>query len=89
MSIDLTRAAHRGIALAVVVASLFGVAACNDSTATDATRDRTKPTVSLAAVGGQADTVIAFTTNAKDNIGLKTIHVQVVGAVAGRSFARN
>jgi hypothetical protein len=81
MFIDLTRAAHRGIALAVVAGSLFGVAACNDSTSTDATRDRTPPTISLAAVGGQADTVIAFTTGAKDNIGLKTVTVHVVGAV--------
>ena len=81
MFIDLTRAAHRGIVMAVVAGSLFGVAACNDSTSTDATRDRTVPTVSLTQVGGQADTVIAFTTGAKDNIGLKTIHVHVVGAV--------
>lgn len=71
--------------MAVVVGSVVGVAACNDSTATDATRDRTAPTVSLSAIGGQADTVIAFNTGAKDNLGLKTIHVHVVGAV-GFSF---
>jgi hypothetical protein len=85
MFIDLTRAANRGIVMAVVVGTLFGVAACNDSTASDATRDRTAPTVSLSAIGGQADTVIAFNTGAKDNLGLKTIHVHVVGAV-GFSF---
>jgi hypothetical protein len=82
MSIDLTRAVKCGIALAAVAGSLFGVAACNDSTSTDATRDRTPPTISLTAGGGRADTVIAFTTGAKDNIGLKTIHVLVTGAVA-------
>ncbi len=82
MSIDPTRAVQRGVALAAVAASLtLGVAACNDSTSTDATRDRTPPTISLAAVGGQADTVIAFNTGAKDNIGLKTVHVHVIGAV--------
>lgn len=82
MSIDLTRAAKRGIVAAIVVAgSMFGVAACNDSTSTDATRDRTPPTISLSPVGGRADTVISFNTGAKDNIGLKTIHVRVIGAV--------
>jgi hypothetical protein len=82
MSIDPTRAVQRGVALAAVAASLtLGVAACNDSTSTDATRDRTPPTISLSAIGAQADTVIAFNTGAKDNIGLKTVHVHVIGAV--------
>jgi hypothetical protein len=82
MHIDLTHGLRRGLVLAAVAASIsFGVAACNDSTSIDPQRDRIAPTLTLTAVGGQADTVIAFTTDAKDNLGLKTIHVQAVGAV--------
>ena len=66
----------------MVAASIsLGVAACNDTTSTDATHDRTPPTVTLTPVSGTADTVISFTTEAKDNLGLKTIHVQAIGAV--------
>jgi hypothetical protein len=73
---------RRGYLLVAVAASIsLGVAACTDSTSTDASRDRIPPTVTLTAIGNQVDTVIAFTTNAKDNIGLKTVHIQAVGAV--------
>lgn len=82
MHIDLTRGLRRGLVFAAVAASIsLGVAACNDSTSIDPQRDRVPPTLTLTAVGGQADTVIAFTTLAKDNLGLKTIHVQAIGAV--------
>ena len=82
MHIDLTHGLRRGLVLAVVATSIsLGVAACNDSTSIDPQRDRIAPTLTLTAVGGQADTVIAFTTDAKDNLGLKTIHVQAIGAV--------
>jgi hypothetical protein len=57
------------------------VAACNDTTSIDPQRDRVPPTLSLTPNGGQADTVISFSTQAKDNLGLKTIHVQAIGAV--------
>ncbi|MFL5565870.1 MAG: YncE family protein [Gemmatimonadaceae bacterium] len=65
------------VALIAVIA-----AACNDSTSIDPQRDRVPPTIALTANGGQADTVISFTTNAKDNLGLKTVHVQAIGAVS-------
>lgn len=82
MHIDLTGGLRRGLVLAAVATSIsLGVAACNDSTSIDPQRDRVPPTLTLTAVGGQADTVIAFTTDAKDNLGLKTIHVQAIGAV--------
>lgn len=73
---------RRGYVLVAVAASIsLGVAACNDATSADGSRDRIPPTVSLTANGSQADTVISFTTQAKDNIGLKTIHIQAIGAV--------
>jgi YVTN family beta-propeller protein len=79
---DLTGGLRRGLGLAVVAALIsLGVAACNDTTSTDATHDRIPPTVTLAPISGTADTVISFTTTAKDNLGLKTIHVQAIGAV--------
>jgi hypothetical protein len=81
MSIDLTRSAQRGIAVAAAAASIFGIAACNDTTSTNGTMDRTPPTVTLTPVSGTADTVVSFHTDAKDNLGLKTIHVQAIGAV--------
>src|SRR5688500_12447298 len=82
MHIDLTGGLRRGLVLAVAAASIsLGVAACNGSPSIDPQRDRIPPTLDLAPVGGRADTVIAFTTQASDNLGLKTIHVQAVGAV--------
>ena len=73
---------RRGFVIAAVAASIsFGVVACNDSTSIDPQRDRTPPTLSLTPFTGRADTVIAFSTQAKDNLGLKTIHVQAFGAV--------
>jgi hypothetical protein len=72
----------RSVVMAAVAASVsLAVAACNDTTLTDATKDRTPPTISLTPVTGQADTVIAFSAQAKDNIGLRTVHVQAIGAV--------
>jgi hypothetical protein len=73
---------RRGFVVAAVAASVsLGVAACNDSTSLDPQRDRVPPTLSLTPRTGLADTVIGFSTEAKDNLGLKTVHVQAIGAV--------
>jgi hypothetical protein len=73
---------RRGYVLVAAAASIsLGVAACNDATSADGSRDRIPPTISLTANASQSDTVISFTTQAKDNIGLKTIHIQAIGAV--------
>ncbi len=79
---DLNGGLRHGLTLAVVAALIsLGVAACNDTTSTNGTRDRTPPTITLTPNSGLADTVISFNTQAKDNLGLRTIHVQAVGAV--------
>jgi hypothetical protein len=84
MSIDMSVGLRRGVVLAVVAASIsLGVAACNDTTSIDPQRDRIPPKIALAPITGQPDTVIAFTTQATDNLGLKTIHVQAIGAASG------
>ena len=82
MHIDLSGNLRRGFVLTATAVSIsLGVAACNDTTSTNGTRDRTPPTVTLTPITGLADTVISFTTGAKDNLGLKSIHVQAIGAV--------
>ncbi len=82
MHIDLTGVLRRGLIMAAVAASVtLGFAACNDSTSIDPQADRIPPTLDLTAITGRADTVIAFTTVAEDNLGLKNIHVQAIGAV--------
>ena len=82
MSIDNLSALRRGVAYAAASAMFALVlGACNDSTSSDGTRDRIAPRVSLTAATGRADTVIAFTTTATDNLGLKTVRVQAIGAV--------
>jgi hypothetical protein len=82
MHIALAGVLRRGLTLAAVAASIsFGVAACTDNTSIDPQRDRVPPTLTLTGIGNQPDTVISFTAEAKDNLGLKTIHVQAIGAV--------
>jgi hypothetical protein len=82
MSIDNLSALGRGVKYAAASA-MFALAlgACNDTTSSDSNRDRVAPRVTLTAATGRPDTVIAFTTTATDNLGLKTIRVQAIGAV--------
>jgi hypothetical protein len=82
MSIDNLSALGRGVKYAAASA-MFALAlgACNDTTSSDSNRDRVAPQVTLTAATGRPDTVIAFTTSATDNLGLKTIRVQAIGAV--------
>jgi hypothetical protein len=82
MHIALNGGVRRGLLLAAVASSItLGFVACTDNTSIDPLKDRVPPTLTLTAVGGKPDTVISFTTEAKDNLGLKTIHVQAIGAV--------
>jgi hypothetical protein len=79
---NLSGVQRHGLILAVVAASIsLAVAACNDTTSANGTMDRTPPTMTLTPITGGADTVIAFSARAKDNLGLRTIHVQAIGAV--------
>src|SRR4051812_6085169 len=84
MHIDLFGKIRRGVVVAAAPALVaIGFAACNDTTSIDPQRDRVPPTIALANIPGQADTVISFSTQAKDNLGLKTVHVQAIGAASG------
>jgi hypothetical protein len=78
----LSNGIRRGFVVAAAAVSVSLIfAACADTTSIDPQRDRVPPTLTLTPVTGQADTVISFTTEATDNLGLKTIHVQAIGAV--------
>lgn len=67
------------LACAVVFA---GVAACGDSLTEGTTSDANPPVLDLAGDPSDIDTVLAFSADARDNLGLKTIHVTVSGGVA-------
>lgn len=82
MSIASLSGLRHGVVYAAAAAMIsLSIGACNDSTSSDGTRDRIPPRVTLTPVTGGADTVIRFNTGATDNLGLKTIRVQAVGAV--------
>jgi hypothetical protein len=60
----------------------LAAAACSDREPTGGNEpDRTPPTLSIASGTPAADTIIAVSVNASDNLGLKQIIVQVRGAV--------
>ena len=69
----------RLVAFAVVFA---GIAACGDSLTDGTTSDANAPALDLAGSVSTVDTVLAFAADARDNLGLKTVHVSVSGGVA-------
>jgi len=78
MSIDLSPALRRGVALTAVAALIsIGVAACNDTTSA-LNSDRIPPVVTLASTG-TVDTVVSFSAEVNDNLGIKSINVRATG----------
>src|SRR5215213_6526220 len=72
-----------GAAATLLGAIALAAAACSDRTPTGGLEpDDTKPTVTIAGGTPAADTSIAVTIAAHDNLGLKQILVQVRGAVS-------
>lgn len=66
----------------VACAAVFaGVAACGDSLTEGTTGDANPPALDLAGAASDIDTALAFSASARDNLGLKTIHVSVSGGV--------
>lgn len=68
--------------LLACAAVFAGVAACGDSLTEGTTGDANPPALDLAGVASDIDTVLAFSADARDNLGLKTIHVSVSGGVS-------
>ena len=77
--------ARRGGTAAVAAAVVFVAGACSDSTGGGSTfSDKSPPAVKLSKGGTGPDTVINFQVDVKDNLGIKSIRVNVSG---GLSFA--
>lgn len=71
---------RRSLALAFA-AVLVGASACGDSLTEGTTGDSNPPALDLAGTVSGVDTVLAFSADARDNLGLKTIHVNVIGGL--------
>lgn len=65
-------------AIGAVFASLFALA-CSDTASTEF-GDLNPPTITLVAGAGQ-DTVLVFSAEVRDNLGIKTVRVNVTGGV--------
>src|SRR5688572_7679114 len=79
MPIFTMRRARGGAAL---VAALIVAAACTDSAgAGNLSEDKSSPTIHLSKGGSVPDTVIAFQVEVKDNLGIKSIKVNVSGGL--------
>lgn len=73
-------------ALAATLALLFGIGCSEQSAATSPILgDRAAPVVALHAATGGPDSTLAFTVDARDDLGLKTIQVRLSGGIA-RAF---
>ncbi len=71
----------RGFLLVACFAALAGVVACDEFPTEGTTGDANPPTLDLAGAVSGVDTVLAFSADARDNLGLKTIHVSVAGSL--------
>ncbi|MEO7647882.1 MAG: hypothetical protein ABIV11_06550 [Gemmatimonadaceae bacterium] len=71
---------RRSLVLACA-AALAGVVSCGDSLTEGTTGDANPPALDLGGVVSGVDTVLAFSADARDNLGLKTIHVSVAGGL--------
>ncbi len=79
MLIFTMRRAGRAVALA---SALIAASACSDSTGVGNTSaDKSPPTIHLSKGGTTPDTVLAFQVEVKDNLGIKTIRVNVSGGL--------
>jgi len=79
----LPRTGRRGAALvsAAAVAVVIGAIACSDATGTGTLVDQMAPTLSLVSTTSTVDSVLAFHANAKDNLGIKRIHIDASGGI--------
>ena len=70
------------IGFAAIVVLIAGACSSDGTTPTNTVADKIPPSVNLSAAGSTVDTVIAFQVDAKDNLGLKTITVNVSGGLS-------
>ncbi|CAN5719857.1 hypothetical protein BH23GEM1_BH23GEM1_04500 [soil metagenome] len=68
--------------LLALTAVVIGAAACGDSLTEGTLSDANPPVLDLVGKSSDVDTVLAFSADARDNLGLKTIHVRIAGGLA-------
>jgi hypothetical protein len=66
----------------ILAAAVGALAACSDASINNITSDTIPPTVKLSAVSGTSDSVVSFSVHAKDNLGLKSVHVAATGGIS-------
>jgi hypothetical protein len=73
---------NRGVALGAL-ALLLGVAACAEQQPSGSLGDLDAPGLTLIAAPAPNDSSIAFTANAADNLGIKSIRILISGGITG------
>ena len=79
MPTHMTRRGFASLAAAMTLVVIAG--ACGESTSSSTLSDQSPPSVALSKGGTSVDTVIAFQVDAKDNLGLKTISINITGGL--------
>ena len=72
----------RRVLAAALTAALVGAVACGDSLTEGTTGDGNAPVLDLAGQTSANDTILAFSADARDNLGIKTVSVTVSGGVS-------
>ncbi|MDQ3516628.1 MAG: hypothetical protein M3403_07665 [Gemmatimonadota bacterium] len=72
----------RSLLLLGCAAFLTGALACGDSLTEGTTGDANPPALDLAGTVSGSDSLLSFSADARDNLGLKTNHVSVTGGVS-------
>lgn len=73
---------HTRVVLAAGAALVMAALACSDSTGTNDLADSGAPSIKLAANGATAiDSLLAFSVDVKDNLGIKRVHIDATGGV--------
>ena len=67
------------------LAAVALLAACGEIAGEDTSSDKSAPVVTLApAAAAQADTVVGLSVNVRDNLGIKSVHVDVAGGISAK-----
>jgi hypothetical protein len=71
---------HIRLPAIAAVALALGALACSDQTL-DNTSDHTAPTIAMAKVTSSVDSVLSFSANVSDNLGIARVHIDATGGV--------
>lgn len=71
----------RRAVLLACAAGIAAVGACGDSLTEGTLSDSNPPVLDLVGDVSEIDTILAFSADARDNLGLKTVHVSIAGGL--------